>query len=222
MTYLEFIDLLNVHREEAFALFQRKLIPTSQEIIGIRTPILRQIAKRNKKQLKDIFAFPNDVYEVTFIKLTIVSMLPYEEFLKYVEPCVSLIDNWATCDSFKAKCIAKNKENFLSAIERLFKDGKEFYQRYALTVLLANYVEEKYIPLIKEYLYTANTDFYYVHMAVAWLLAEILIKHFASGITILNERKLSAKTHNKAIQKAIESYRLTKEQKEYLRSLKIK
>jgi 3-methyladenine DNA glycosylase AlkD len=222
MTYLEFLDLLKAHKEEAFAVFQRKLIPTSQEIIGVRTPTLRQIAKEYREYLKDIFNFPNVVYEVTFIKHTIVSLLPYEEFLMYVEPGVSLIDNWATCDSFKTKCIVKNKENFLSVIEKLFKVGKEFYQRYALTVLLANYVEEKYISLLKEYLYTANTDFYYVHMASAWLLAEILIKHFDFGVAILNERKLPVKTHNKAIQKAIESYRLTKEQKEYLRSLKIK
>ena len=222
MTYLEFLNELKGYAEKDFTLFQKKLILTKQHILGIRTPILRKIAKKYQQNLEEIFAYPDEYYEVTFIKLTIVSSLPYEKFIHYVERCVALMDNWASCDSFKAKCISKNREAFLKIIDRLFHTEKEFFQRYVLVVFLTEYVEEKYLPTIERYLSQANAQYYYVHMAVAWLTAEILIKYYENGINILKKGILPTKTHNKAIQKAIESYRLSKEQKDFLKSLKIK
>lgn len=222
MTYSQCIDVLRAYKEEKFAEFQRKLIPTKQKILGVRTPTLRKIAKQYAEDFTTIFDFPDEYYEVTFIKLTMVSALPYEQFILHVDTCVSLLDNWATCDSFKAKCIKGHKEDFLPIIEKIFNNGSEFYQRYALVVLLTEYVEEKYLFILKEYLSKSNTTPYYVHMAAAWLTAEILVKLYDKGIEILQSGILDIKTHNKAIQKAVESYRLTTKQKEYLRSLKIK
>ena len=222
MMYLQFLEILENHAEEKFAAFQRKLIPTTQRILGVRTPVMRTIAKDYISDLQDVFAFPDEVFEVTFIKLTMVSLLPYSKFLSYVEDCVAKMDNWATCDSFKAKCIQKNKQAFLPILEKLFARGTEFYQRYPLTVLLSFYVDEEYLELIESYLQRADTQFYYVYMATAWLTAEVLVKHYDYGLRILQKGVLDTKTHNKAIQKAIESYRLTNGQKEYLRSLKIK
>ena len=222
MTYSEFIEVLVAYREQEFAAFQCKLIPTKQMILGVRTPTLRKLAKQYADNFTEIVNFPDEYYEVTFIKLTMVSAMPYEQFLRYVEKCVAWIDNWATCDSFKAKCLSKHKEEFLPFIEKIFNNGGEFYQRYALVVLLSEYVEEKYFPILKKYLENANTAFYYVHMSAAWLTAEMLIKLYDKGVEILQSGILDITTHNKSIQKAIESYRLTKEQKEYLRSLKIK
>ena len=98
----------------------------------------------------------------------------------------------------------------------------EFSERYALVTLLNYYVEENYLGLIKEYILTANTQFYYVHMAVAWLVAEILAKHYDFGVTLLQDARLDAKTRNKSIQKARESFRIDNEKKEFLNSLKIK
>ena len=132
------------------------------------------------------------------------------------------MDNWALSDCFKPKCLKKYRDDFLPELEKLFSDGKEFYQRYVLVVLLSEYVEQKYLPLIENYLKRADTQPYYVHMAAAWLTAEVLIKEYNYGVEILKKGLLERKTHNKAIQKAIESYRLTQEQKEFLRSLKIK
>ena len=85
MRYFEFLNLLKTYIDEDFAIFQRKLIFTKQEILGVRTPILRKLAKQFKEKIVDIFTYPDDVYEVTFIKLAIVSMLPYEEFIKYLK-----------------------------------------------------------------------------------------------------------------------------------------
>lgn len=222
MTYSEFIDKILPFAEKDFACFQRKLIFTDRKILGVRTPILRKLAKELVDSVEDLLSFPDEYYETIFITLTAVSLLPYEQFLLYVERCVALMDNWALCDGFKGKCIKKNKDAFLNVLEGLFNKGGEYFERYVLVVFLTEYVEEKYLPLIKSYMRRSNTQYYYVHMAVAWLTAEILVKENAEGINILKEGFLPQKTHNKAIQKAIESYRLTHEQKEYLRSLKIK
>ena len=222
MTYSEFFEKITPYAEEKYAAFHRSLTPTKYQILGIRVPILRRLAKEFGKDIEKLLSFPNEYYEVVFIKLTAVSNLPYDKFIEYVDICVSLMDNWAHCDCFKAKCIRKHKQEFLSILERLFQNGEEFYQRYVLVTLLSEYIEKEYLSLIEDYVRRANTKPYYVHMAVAWLVAEILAKHYDDGIALINKRILDDKTHNKAIQKAIESYRLTEQQKEYLRSLKIK
>ena len=222
MTYTDFIDDLSLYAESDFADFQRRLIFTDRKIMGVRTPILRKLAKKYQPHLAELFDYPNEYYETVFIKLTIVSMLPYAEFVTYVDRCVELMDNWALCDSFKARCIQGNKAGFLSVLQTLFEKGGEYYQRYTLVVLLAEYVEEKYLPTIERYLRLADDSVYYVHMGAAWLAAEVLVKHFDYGVQILKKGVLRAKTHNKAIQKATESHRLTNKQKDFLRSLKIK
>ncbi len=222
MTYSEFIDKLKGCAEEEFANFQRKLIFTDRKILGVRTPILRKIAKEFTQDIKTLFTFPNEYYETVFIKLTVASLLPYEQFLPYLKECVALMDNWALCDSFKAKCIKNHKGEFLGVLEKLFLHGGEYFERYVLVVLLAEYVEKEYLDTIKRYIQKANVEKYYVHMAAAWLTAEILIKEYDYGVTLLKEGVLPPKTHNRAIQKAIESYRINNEQKKYLRFLKIK
>ncbi len=220
MEYQEFLSILRSYAEDQFALFQHKLIPTKQTIIGVRTPVLRKIAKTYQTNFEEIFSYPDTVYEVTFIKLAQVSTLPYEQFIHYVKDCVERIDNWATCDSFKAKCLRKNKDSFLPVLEELFINGSEFKVRYVLVTLLSYYIEERYLPLIEEYVFRADTASYYVHMAVAWLVAELLIKAYEFGVALLQTERLNSKTHNKAIQKAIESFRLNKQQKDFLRTLR--
>lgn len=222
MKYSELLTLLKEKREEEFAAFQRKLIPTKQEILGVRTPVIRKIAKEYGGDVTELLSFPDEYFEVTLIKLNVVSALPYEEFIEVVERCVSLIDNWGSCDCFKAKCLKKRKAEFLPVLEKIFSHGGEFYERYALVVLLSEYVEEEYLSVVEGYLRRADTAPYYIHMAAAWLVAEVLVKHYEYGVSILQKGFLDKKTHNKAIQKAIESYRLTDERKAYLRSLKIK
>jgi len=167
-------------------------------------------------------AFPDEYYEVTFIKLAIVSSLPYEQFVLWLEQCLLRVDNWATCDCFKAKCILENKDDFLQKLQRVYALDNLYAKRYVLVTMLSYYMDEEYLETAMEYARKTPTDEYYLHMAVAWLTAEIVIKHFDVGVEFLKEKALSPKTHNKAIQKAIESYRLNKEQKEILRSLKIK
>ncbi len=221
MKYSEFIERIMPYAEDEFAAFQRKLIFTPRKILGIRTPKLRALAKELPLTVEELFSYPDEYYETVFIKLTVVSTLPYAEFVRYLKPCVALMDNWALCDSFKGKYIRKHKREFLPHLEEIFQTGGEYFERYPLVALLTDYVQEEYIPLVKEYIYRADVSKYYVHMAVAWLVAEILVKCYDEGIKILQEGKLPTKTHDKGIRKAIESYRITKERKDFLRSLKI-
>lgn len=221
MRYSEFIEKLRSLAEPSFAEFQRRLIKTKYTILGVRTPALRKLAKEFAPFLETLWDFPNEYYETVFIKLSVVSGLSYDDFIAKLPQCVALMDNWALCDCFKAKCIRKRKQAFLSELDKLFARGGEYFQRYPLVVLLSEYTEAAYLSEIRSYLLQANTDYYYVHMAAAWLLAEVLIKQYDYGVALLQEKALPPKTHNKAIQKAVESYRLTEEQKNYLKTLKV-
>ena len=222
MEYSAMLKILQSYAEKDFAEFQKRLIHTDREILGVRTPTLRKIAKEYKGDIDKLFSYPNEYYEIVFIKLTVASRLPYPEFIKRLKDCVKLIDNWALCDCFKYKNVSAHREDFLSVLEELFLSGKEFYQRYVLVSLLFYYVDTPYLPILKKYILRANTQYYYVYMAVAWLIAEVIIKHYEEGLRLLDAVKQDVKTHNKAIQKAVESFRLTNEQKKNLCSLKIK
>lgn len=219
--YEELLTELNSYAEPEYAAFHKRLLKNDKiNVLGVRVPILRKLAKKYKNQINPLLCCNDDYYEVTFIKLQAVALLPYDEFIKYVDKCVSLIDNWATCDCFAPKCIATHREEFLPYILRYSDSETEFTQRFALTTLLHFYVEEQYLQIISGTVRKSNCNLYYVHMAAAWLIAEVLVKYYDWGVDFLKQNALDIKTHNKAIQKACESYRLTKEQKDFLRGLK--
>lgn len=220
--YEELLEELNLLAEPTYAAFHKRLLKNeSVNVLGVRVPHLRKIAKKYKNFVPELLTFPDEYYEVTFVKLQAVALLAWDDFIKYVDKCVSLIDNWATCDCFTPKCIATHREEFLPYILSYRDSGKEFEQRFALTALLHDYIEDKYLPLIYDAVEKrVNLGLYYVHMAAAWLIAEVLVKHYDSGVEFLKSNKIETKTHNKAIHKACESYRLTKEQKDFLKSLK--
>ena len=183
---------------------------------------MRKIAKENAENYREIFSYPDEYYEISFLKATVLSTLPFEQYVQYVRQCVKNFDNWGICDSFKPKCLRKHRDEYLPYLEEFFSTDKEFSQRHVLVTLLFYYIEEPYYPLIERYLRLADTTYYYVYMAAAWLTAEVLIKDFEKGVDLLTSGILDGKTRNKAIQKARESFRLNKEQKERLKALKIK
>lgn len=221
MPYQELLTKLENCADENYKAFHKKLLKNeSVNILGVRVPQLRKIAKEYKGRVDELITYPDEFYEVTFVKLMAVSLLGYDEFIKYLDKCVPLIDNWATCDCFVPKCIAKHREDFLPYIRKYAAQDKEFYQRFALTTLLHFYVEEDYAQLLFSFAEKANTQYYYVHMAAAWLIAEALVKFYDITKEFLLKNSLDRKTHNKAIQKAVESYRLTEDRKNYLKGLK--
>ena len=243
--YEELLEELKENAEPEYAAFHKRLLKNEKiNVLGVRVPTLRKIAKRYKNSIDPLLCCPDEYYEVNFIKLQAVALLPYEQFINYVDKCVSLIDNWATCDCFAPKCIAKHKEEFLPYIFSYTDSDKEFTQRFALTTLLHFYVDNT--PFLNDLGYVQDSlqiifdivqedvdlNLYYVHMAAAWLIAEVVVKYYDDGVAFLKgnaecydkEGKgrefFDIKTHNKAIQKACESYRLTKEQKDFLKGLK--
>ncbi len=221
--YEQLLAELYENAEPEYAAFHKRLLKNDNiNVLGVRVPVLRKIAKEFKDELPELLKLPDDYYEVTFVKLQAAALLPYGEFVKVVDGCVELIDNWASCDCFKAASIKKHREEFLPFVKKYLGVNREFYQRFALVTLLNFYVEDGYFDTIFESVLKADTRYYYVHMAAAWLIAEVIIKNYDAGTAFLKENKLDVKTHNKAIQKACESYRLTKEQKEYLKTLKRK
>ena len=232
--YDELLQELKSYAEPTYAAFHKRLLKNDKiNVLGVRVPTLRKLAKKYKNQIDPLLCCNDDYYEVTFIKLQAVALLPWDEFTNYVDKCVPLIDNWATCDCFAPKCIATHKEEFLPYIFSYTDSDKEFTQRFALTTLLHYYVEDKYLQHIFDIVQEdVNLDLYYVHMAAAWLIAEVVVRYYDDGVAFLKANAecydkegkghefFDIKTHNKAIQKACESYRLTKEQKDFLRGLK--
>ena len=221
MQYRQLLTLLEENANLKYRDFHKKLLKNENiNVLGVRVPILRKIAKQFGGDIDNLLTFPDEYYEVTFIKLTAVSNLKYEEFIKYVDSCVPLIDNWATCDCFTPKCIEKHKKDFLPYIEKYLSNNGEFYQRFALTTLLHFYVEDEFSDIVFDAVKRADTQKYYVHMAAAWLIAEVLVKDYENGVKFLQTETIDIKTHNKAIQKANESFRLSKEQKNFLKEIK--
>lgn len=221
MPYRELLAELEGYADENYKVFHKKLLKNDGvNVIGVRVPQLRKIAKEYKGRVDELFTYPDEFYEITFVKLTAVSLLGYEEFLKYADKCVPLIDNWATCDCFVPKCIKNHREDFLPYIKKYLAVDGEFFQRFALTTLLHFYVEREYLQIIFSLSEKCNTDYYYVHMAVAWLIAEALVKFYDDAKEFLLKYSLDEKTHNKAIQKAVESYRLTQDKKNYLKGIR--
>lgn len=219
--YEELLAELGKNSDPVYREGHKKLLKDEEiNVIGVRVPVMRKIAARYKGRVGEIMDFPDGYHEVTFVKLTAVSLLPYEEFIGYIDRCVPLIDNWATCDSFAPKCISRHREEFLPYIRKYAADGGEFSQRFALTTLLHFYVEEKYLETIFSLCDRCDTSKYYVHMAVSWLIAETLVKFYDRSIGYINEHSLDKKTHNKAIRKACESYRLSTDRKNYLKGIK--
>ncbi len=217
ITYEALLARLRGHEDRTYRDFHKNLLKNEKiKVIGVRVPILRKLAKEYKGEIDVLLSFPDEFYEVTFLKCAAAGLLPYEKFIAYIDRLVPLLDNWATCDCFSAPCIKKHKGEFLPYIEKYFESDGEFMRRYALVTLLHYYVEREYLSLIFAYLRRCGDEPYYVVMAGAWLLAEVLVKFYDAGVDFLRERCLSAPLTNKAIQKARESFRLTPACKEEL------
>ena len=221
MTYEEMLARLNTHCDEKYAAFHQRLLHNpSVRVIGVRMPILRSLIREWKGEWESVLTFPDEYYEVTFIKCNLVGALPFGQFAAHVRDVVPLIDNWAACDGFEAPCIGKNREAFLPFIEEFLADEREFVRRYAFVTLLKEYMDERYLPLIFDSLRRYGRGDYYVVMGAAWLLAEVLVRFYAEGYAFLESGELYRETAFKAISKACDSFRITSEQKTALKTLK--
>ena len=219
-------ELLNM-QDEKYKEFQKGICPGVEEIIGIRIPILRNYAKEllKKYDFKQLMeSIPNNYYEEIMLQGMLIGQakLDFNEIIKYVEDFIPKIDNWAVCDTFctSLKITKKHKEKMWDFIQKYIKSDKEFHIRFGIVMILSYYIDEDYLYKDFKIFDSIKSDKYYVQMAVAWAISFCLIKFYDKTIEYLKNSKIDKFTYNKSIQKAIESYRITKEQKEFLRTLK--
>ncbi len=221
LVYSELLNELLSLADETYRAFHAKLLANAAvKNLGVRTPNLRRLAKKYRGELLTLLTFPDDIYEVTFLKCAVLGLQPYEIFTAHLEELLLHVDNWATCDCFEAPCVKGHRAEFLEHIKKFRGSEHEFVSRYALVSLLRYYPEEEYLPVVFESVEGSDHEKYYVMMAAAWLTAEVLVRHYREGLAFLKRGTLPPATHNRAIQKACESFRLSPMQKSELRALK--
>ena len=220
-------------REELFSLqdvaygdFQAKLMPTvpRETVIGVRTPALRKYAKALAKE-KDISKFlldlPHKYFEENQLHAFIISEEKnYEECIRQMNLFLPYVDNWATSDQKSPKVFAKHRQELLEEIKVWIASDKTYTIRFGIRMLMALYLEEDFDIQYAEMVAAVKSDEYYVKMMVAWYFATALAKQYEAVVPFIENRRLEEWTHRKAIQKSVESYRITKEQKEYLKSFR--
>jgi len=206
--------------------FHAKLMPNvdKEKIIGVRTPALRKYAKEVAKlpgRPDFLKALPHIYYEENNLHGFIIETIrDYDECMAETERFLPYIDNWATCDMMSPKVLGKHKEKLAEAVERWLASGETYTIRFGVNMLMRHFLDEDFDLKYPAMAAGIRSEEYYVKMVVAWYFATALAAQYDAVLPFLEEGRLELWTHNKAIQKARESYRITKEQKEYLKTLK--
>lgn len=216
-------DLFSM-RDEKFARFNASLIPNikPQNIIGVRTPDLRKYAKTIQNPDKFLDTLPHKYFEENQIHAFILSDIrEFKKCVNLVDRFLPYIDNWATCDQLIPKIFTKNTDLVLPYIKKWIKSNHTYTVRFAIGLLMRFYLGEKFNTSYADMVIKIKSNEYYINMMRAWYFATALAKNWDDVICIIENKKLDAWTHNKTIQKAIESYRITPQQKQYLMKLKI-
>ena len=221
-------------RDELFRLqdtkyrdFQVKLIPgkTADDMIGVRTPYLRKYAKQLAKR-QDVNDFLNTLPHQYFDEdqlhaFILCEMKDYDQCIEKVSAFLPYVDNWATCDQMSPKIFKKHKDELLIKIEEWISLKETYTVRFGIGMLMEHFLDEDFDIRYPEKISKIRSEEYYVNMMIAWYFATALAKQYDTILPFIEDKKLSAWTHNKAIQKSVESYRITDEQKKYLRTLKV-
>lgn len=207
--------------------FHSKLVPTLEKdtFIGVRTPILRTYAKELAKQ--DVSAFladlPHRYYDENCLHAFLIEQIKaFDPCMVELEVFLPYIDNWATCDLLSPKIFKKHPEEVYAACLRWLESNHIYTVRYGIVTLMKWFLGDHFHPELLEKVALLRAEAYYINMARAWLFAEALAKQYDVALPYLLEHRLDIWTHNKAIQKAIESRRIPSETKVYLKTLKRK
>ncbi len=222
-------------REELFKLqdikyrdFQVKLIPGREidSMIGVRTPALRALAKKLQKRddtgefLEDL---PHKYFDEDQLHAFIISgMKDYEKCVEALEAFLPFVNNWATCDQMSPSVFKKNRDKLTERIETWLDDGRIYVVRFGIGMLMEHYLDADFKPEYPKRVAKIVSDEYYINMMSAWYFATALAKQYDAVIPYITEHRLPEGVHNRAIQKAVESRRITPEQKEYLKTFRVK
>ena len=215
-------------QDNGYREMQVTIIPTLEEdsIIGVRTPALRQLAKEFAKR-EDISEFlsdlPHKFFEENQLHAFILSgMKDAESCIRLVDEFLPYVDNWATCDQMSPKVFKKHKQLLLEYVDKWIRSEQTYVKRFAIGMLMEHFLDEDFKTSYLTKVSKIRSEEYYVNMMIAWYFATALAKQYEDTLPFIEKQKLDKWTHNKSIQKAVESYRITPEQKEYLKTLKRK
>ena len=215
-------------RDEKFAAFQARLIPNvaPERIIGVRTPALRKLAKTlhgNGQAEEFLKALPHEFFEENNLHAFLLcEMKDFDACVQAVEDFLPYVDNWATCDQMSPGVFRKNKQALLPHIRRWIASERCYTRRFGIGMLMSHFLDEdfreEYLSLVSD----IRSEEYYVNMMIAWYFATALAKQYEAALPYLENRRLDPWVHNKAIQKALESFRVSDGHKTYLKTLKIR
>ena len=207
--------------------FHAALMPTVDKalVIGVRMPALRALAKELKgtEPAADFMAqLPHKYYEENNLHAALIGHIrDFDACIAAVERFLPYVDNWATCDMMNPRALAKDKAALLERIRLWLQSGHTYTVRFGMEMLMNHFLEEDFREEYPALVASVRSEEYYVRMMQAWYFATALAKQYEAAVTYLEQRRLGAWVHNKTIQKARESFRVSQEQKEYLKSLKV-
>ena len=213
-------------QDKEYALLQQKIIPTADpgSVIGVRTPELRAFAKvlyKDEGCAKFLTNLPHKYFDENQLHAFVISLeKDFDKCVKEVEAFLPYVDNWATCDQMSPKAFKKQPERLLPYIKKWIKSDETYTVRFAIGMLMEHFLGDNFLPEYADMVAEVKSEEYYINMMRAWYFATALAKQYDSIIPYVENKALDDWTHNKTIQKSIESYRITDEQKQYLRSLK--
>ena len=214
-------------RDRDYALMQARILPTvsADRIIGVRTPALRALAKNLCKDSETeafLSSVPHQYFDEDQLHAFVISLeKDFEKCIAQVEWFLPFVDNWATCDQLSPKAFKREPEKLLPYIQSWIKSDRTYTVRFAIGMLMQYFLDERFDTKYADMVAEVRSEEYYVNMMVAWYFATALAKQYEAALPYLEEKKLDGWVHNKAIQKSVESYRISDEQKVYLKTLKV-
>ena len=219
-------ERLNGYRDPGYRDFQSKLVPNidKNRIIGVRTPDMRSIAKeiRGTTEAEDFLSeLPHEYYEEDLVHFFLIAMIKdFDKCVSAVEAFLPYVDCWPVSDQSTPACFRKNHEKLLPLIKKWIGSDHVYTARFGLRMLMNEFLDGDFKEEYLEWVASKSGQDYYLKMMIAWYFATALAKQYCAAVKYIEERRLDPWVHNKAIQKAIESFRVPDEHKEYLKSLK--
>ena len=211
-------------KDEKYKQFSASLMPTvdPDTVIGVRVPLLRKLAKEIKRGADSFLCeLPHSYFEENNLHAFIISdIADFDECMRRVNDFLPYVDNWATCDGLRPKCFGKNKAKLLLQIQNWLSSDKPYTVCFGIEMLMLHYLDADFCPDMLRSVSEIRSDEYYVNMMISWYFATALAKQWDDAVIYIQEKRLPDWVHNKTIQKATESYRLSAEKKQYLRSFR--
>ena len=223
-------EILFKYQDKQYGDFSAKLVPTlpREAFIGVRSPsyknIIREIAALPESVKEDFLTdLPHKYHEENCLQIALINKIKnYDECITALEQFLPYINSWAISDGLNPPILKKNRHQLLPKLEQWIRDDATYTKRVGMLLLMKYFLDDDYKPEYLELPASIRSNEYYVNMMTAWLFAEALVKQWDTAISFIQNHKLDTWTHNKTIQKACESFRVTPEHKEYLKSLRIR